>query len=104
MRISETWEDSASLSWPAESAGWEEPARAIDGFTSEQRFFLNWAQVWRDNMRDEALRVRLKTDPHSPSKYRANGPLSNMGEFAGAFGCSEGDAMVRPAGVRARIW
>jgi putative endopeptidase len=77
---------------------------AIDGFTAEQRFFLSWAQVWRGNARDEALRVRLNTDPHSPPKYRAAGPLSNMVEFYSAFGCREGDTMVRPAEVRVAIW
>ena len=53
----------------------------IDGFTPEQRFFLGWAQVWRANIRDEALKLRLNTDPHSPAKYRCNGPLSNTPEF-----------------------
>ena len=76
----------------------------IDGFTPEQRFFLNWAQVWRMTIRDEAQRVRLNTDPHSPGKYRANGPLSNLPEFYQAFGCSAGDPMVRPPEVRTGIW
>jgi putative endopeptidase len=77
---------------------------AIDGFTPEQRFFLNWAQVWRMTIRDEALRVRLNTDPHSPGKYRVIGPLSNLPEFYQAFGCSAGAPMVRPPEVRASIW
>jgi len=77
---------------------------AIDGFNPEQRFFLNWAQVWRNNIRDEALRVRLNTDPHSPGKYRTIGPLADMLEFYQAFACRDGDAMVRPAELRASIW
>jgi putative endopeptidase len=77
---------------------------AIDGFTPEQRFFLNWAQVWRMTIRDEAQRVRLNTDPHSPGKYRAIGPLSDMPEFYKAFGCAEGSPMVRPPDQRPSVW
>jgi putative endopeptidase len=84
-------------------AGTGRPA-AIGGFTPEQRFFLNWAQVWRQTIRDEARRVRLATDPHSPGRFRTNGPLSNMPEFAGAFGCAAGSPMVRPEDVRTSIW
>ena len=76
----------------------------IDGFTPQQRFFLSWAQAWRRNYRDEALKLQVNTDPHSPARFRTLGPLANMPEFAAAFGCEEGDAMVRPAGVRAEIW
>jgi putative endopeptidase len=76
----------------------------IEGLTPEQRFFLNWAQVWRMTIRNEALRVRLNTDPHSPGKYRVIGPLSNLPEFYQAFGCSAGAPMVRPPEVRASIW
>jgi putative endopeptidase len=76
----------------------------IDGFTPEQRFFLGYAQIWRENMRPETQRVRINTDPHSPARWRVNGPLSNMPEFAAAFGCKPGDAMVRPDSVRPVIW
>lgn len=76
----------------------------IDGFTPEQRFFLSWAQFWRRNARDEATRLQVNTDPHSPSKFRTNGPLANMPEFASAFGCSVGDPMVLADDVRAEIW
>ena len=76
----------------------------IDGFTPEQRFFLNWAQIWRETIRPEALRVMINTNPHSPNKYRVIGPLSNLPEFYQAFGCAEGAPMVRPAEVRPRIW
>ena len=80
------------------------PRTLIDGFTPEQRFFLAYAQARRGNARDEALRLQIRTDPHSPGRFRVNGPLSNMPEFAKAFGCKEGDPMVRPANIRARIW
>ncbi len=80
------------------------PRPKIDGFTPEQRFFLGWAQVWREVQRPEAARVAAATDPHSPGMYRVNGPLSNMPEFRKAWGCKETDPMVRPAQQRASIW
>ena len=76
----------------------------IDGFTPEQRFFLGWAQVWRSNIRDEALKLRLNTDPHSPGKYRCNGPLSNTPEFKKAFNLPDNCPMVRPADKVVSIW
>jgi putative endopeptidase len=76
----------------------------IDGFTPEQRFFLGWAQVWRANQRDDDLRLRLVTDPHSPTHYRCNGPISNMSEFQQAFNVPDGSPMVRPADKRVNIW
>ncbi|MAY82881.1 MAG: endothelin-converting protein [Flavobacteriales bacterium] len=76
----------------------------IDGFNYKQRFFLGWAQVWHMNMTDEELRKRVATDPHSPGNYRVIGPLSNMNEFAEAFGCVQGDQMVQADSVKAVIW
>jgi putative endopeptidase len=66
-----------------------------DGFTPEQRFFLGWAQVWGANLRLEFARLMANTNPHPLPRFRGNGPLSNMAEFAQAFGCKKGDAMVR---------
>jgi putative endopeptidase len=82
----------------------EKPHEPIDGFTPEQRFFLGWAQARLNVLRPEAARVQVATDPHSPGRFRVNGPLANMPEFAQAFGCKEGDPMVLPASKRARIW
>ena len=76
----------------------------IDGFTPEQRFFLAYAQAWRTLQRDEGAKMQVASDPHSPAKWRVNGPLSNMPEFHAAFGCKAGDKMVRPENLRARIW
>ena len=76
----------------------------VDGYSAEQRFFIAHAQVWRSVMRDEALLVRLLTDPHSPSRYRVIGPLSNMTQFHDAFGCAAGSPMCRPAAQRPVIW
>lgn len=76
----------------------------IDGFTPEQRFFLAWAQIWRNNIRKENLALRLRIDPHSPGKYRVIGPLSNMPEFIEAFKLNGNSPMVKPVNQRAKIW
>lgn len=67
----------------------------IDGFTAQQRFFLGWAQVWANKSTPEAERGQVLGDPHSAAKWRVNGPMSNMPEFASAFGCKTGQKMVR---------
>jgi putative endopeptidase len=74
----------------------------IDGFTPEQRFFLAYAHNWATNMRPEYARFLASQDPHPLAKFRANGPLSNMPEFAEAFQCKAGSPMVRPK--RCQIW
>ncbi|RIJ43219.1 M13 family peptidase [Pontibacter oryzae] len=76
----------------------------IDGLTPEQRFFLAWAQIWRVNMRDEAQNQQILTDPHSPGRFRTNGPVANMPQFYEAFGCKQDDAMVRSDEKRIKIW
>jgi putative endopeptidase len=76
----------------------------IDGLTPEQRFFLSWARVWRTLETPEDLRSLASSNPHSPPHWRIVGPLSNLDEFAKAFGCAGGDAMVRKRETRARIW
>lgn len=76
----------------------------IDGFTPEQRFFLGWAQVWGRNQRPEAIRQQILTDPHPLGRFRVNGPISNMPQFAEAFHCKLGDKMVRPADKRCQVW
>ena len=76
----------------------------IEGFTPEQRYFIAYAQSFRSHVRPEALRNRVTVDPHSPEGWRINGPLSNMPEFAKAFGCREGDPMVRSASAVGHIW
>jgi len=84
--------DAMREAWTADLRG--------DGFTPEQRFFLGWAQARRTIWRDQALRLAVQTDVHSPGEFRVNGPLSNMPEFAAAFGCKKGDKMVRENPVR----
>ncbi|HKR77387.1 MAG TPA: M13 family metallopeptidase [Rhodanobacter sp.] len=83
------------------------PAEAkskIDGYTQDQRFFLNWARVWRGSIRPEAQITLLNTDPHAPAQFRAIGAPSNMPAFARAFRCKQGDAMVRGGEQQVRIW
>jgi putative endopeptidase len=76
----------------------------IDGRTPEQRFFLNYATIWKSKQRDEDLKLRLNTDPHSPARYRVDGPLSNLTEFQKAFDIPDGSPMVRPVEKRVNIW
>jgi putative endopeptidase len=76
----------------------------IDGFTPEQRFFLGWAQVWGRKQTPDAMRQQILLDPHPLGRFRVNGPLSNMPQFAEAFHCQAGDAMVRPPDKRCQVW
>jgi len=76
----------------------------IDGMTGDQRFFLAWAQIWRAKARPEFERLMVNTDPHAPPKFRTSGPLLNIPAFAEAFGCKQGDPMVRSETKRAQIW
>jgi putative endopeptidase len=80
------------------------PDEKIDGYTENQRFWLNWATVWRRNFAPEELKVRLNTDPHAPANFRAIGAPSNEPSFAAAFQCKPGDAMVRADDKRVVIW
>jgi len=81
--------------------GGKQPPKT-DGFSAEQRFFLGWAQVWCQNVTEEALRLRAQTDPHSPGEFRVNGVVSNMPEFQKAFACRANQPMVR--GPACRVW
>jgi putative endopeptidase len=76
----------------------------IDGFTGDQRFFLAIARVWAGNQRAEAEKLQLATNPHPLAKYRVNSTLENMPEFHAAFGCKQGDAMVRPVADQCKLW
>ena len=78
--------------------------KEIDGFTPEQRFFLAFAQNWRRNIRPEALKLMLQTDPHSPPRFRVLGVVANLPEFARAFNCQSGDPMMRPENAQVKIW
>jgi putative endopeptidase len=82
--------------------GKEDPM--IDGLTQNQRFFISWAQFFRQNTSPEQVALLVNTDPHSPNHLRVLGPFSNMDEFAEAFGCADDDPMMRPPEERIRIW
>jgi putative endopeptidase len=76
----------------------------IDGLTPDQRFFLSYASIWRTKQRDESLRTQVLTNPHSPARFRLNGPLSNLDAFYAAFNVKQGDKMWRPVNERLVIW
>ena len=78
------------------------PQPKIDGFTPQQRFFLGYGQIWCQNVRPEAARMRAQTDPHSDGRDRVNGVLGNMPEFREAFACHEGQPMVHAPSCR--VW
>jgi putative endopeptidase len=84
------------------AAGKEDPK--TDGLTRDQRFFYGWSAIWRGQLRPEALRVRVASDPHSPESVRAVASLKNHPAFAAAFNCKDGDAMVTPPDQRVVIW
>jgi endothelin-converting enzyme/putative endopeptidase len=77
-------------------------APVVDGFTREQRFFLGYGQIWCENRRPEFERLRATTDSHSSGRYRVNGTVSNMPEFAKAFSCKPDAPMIRPNACR--VW
>lgn len=79
-------------------------APVIDGLTGVQRVFLGFGQIWRSKSREEAMRMRIATDPHSPPRYRANGAVRNVPEFYEAFNVQESDALYLPPEERVKIW
>lgn len=79
-------------------------APVIDGYTGDQRFFIGWAQGWARKYREDELRRRLLTDPHSPSEYRTNAIVANLDEFYSAFNVQPGDKMYRAPAQRVKIW
>jgi len=93
------------LAW----AAWKEATKnvklePIEGLTPEQRFFVGLAQWACENQRPENLRVMAATNPHSPGKYRINGVVANMPEFAAAFQCKDGSALKKPAEKVCKVW
>jgi len=81
-----------------------ERRRPIDGFTPEQRFFLSWAQVWRQNLREAETRRLAIIDPHAPGMFRVRGAVDNLDAFFEAFGVKPGRPMWRPKKARVAIW
>ena len=77
---------------------------SINGYTNEQRFFISFAQIWRTNYTDGAMKMQVNTNPHSPGMYRVIGTLANMPEFFETFDVKEGDKMRQPEDKIAIIW
>jgi putative endopeptidase len=95
----------AKIAWLAfQKAQQSRPAVDIDGFTPAQQFFIAWGQFRGDEIRPETQRLMAQGDPHPIGKYRVMGPLSNLPEFAKAFGCKADSAMVRPPATRCDVW
>ncbi len=80
------------------------PAIVIDGLTGPQRFFMGYAQVWRGKYREDALRAKLVSGPHSPGEFRVNGVLPNITGFYQAFDVKPGDKMYLAPEQRIKIW
>jgi len=80
------------------------PAPVIDGLSGDQRFYMGFAQVWRMKMREAAQIQQIKTDPHSPGQFRANGPMRNQPGFYDAFDVKPGDKMYLPPKDRVIMW
>ena len=79
-------------------------AKKIDGFTSAQRFFLSWAQIWRNNALPETQAQLILTDSHSPGMYRTNGAIVNIDGWYSAFNVQPGDKLYIAPEKRIRIW
>jgi endothelin-converting enzyme/putative endopeptidase len=79
-------------------------ARTIGGLTGDQRFFLAYAQAWRNQVRDDALRQQVLTDPHSPPEWRVNGVVRNVDAWYRAFNVRPGDRLYLPPEQRVHIW
>ena len=79
-------------------------APEMDGFTGVQRVFMGWAQAWRKKSREEAMRMQVNTDPHSPALFRVNGVVRNIPEFYEAFDIKEGSALYLAPEKRVKIW
>ena len=80
------------------------PAPVLGGLSGDQRFFLSWAQVWRQKQRDEDLRAQVTSDPHSPTKYRVNGVVRNVDAWYPAFKVQAGEKLYLPPDERVHIW
>lgn len=94
-----------AIAWKAYAVSLNgEPGPVLDSFTAGQRFFLGWGQVWRRKYRESELIRRLVIDPHSPSQFRANGPVTNLDAFYEAFDVQPGDGLYKAPADRIQIW
>ena len=80
------------------------PAKALNGFNDDQRFFLGFSQIWRSKYRDDAIRQQVVSDPHSPAQFRVIGTLRNVDAWYDAWGVKPGDKWYVKPEDRVRIW
>jgi putative endopeptidase len=80
------------------------PAPVIDGLTGDQRFFLSYAQSWREKSTNDSIRQLIVSNPHAPPQYRVNGVVRNMDAWYAAFDVKRGDQLFLAPEDRARIW
>ena len=83
---------------------WDTEPEELDGYTADQRFFLGYGQIWRQNIRDKELMRQLKEDVHSPGEARVNVPVFNLDVFVESFNISPDDELFIPVEERAYIW
>ncbi len=93
-----------TIAYLAHRIATDESAPEIDGLSPEQRLFLSWASVWQSKSRDELVRQRLATDPHSPSEFRCNQIVRNLDAFYAAFDVTPADRLWLDPGARVSIW
>lgn len=95
-----------NISWTAINEVWKtnKPTEKIDNFTPEQRFYLSYARVWAQNVRDKEQIRLTKDDVHSLGRFRVLGPLPNIQSWYDAFNITENDSMYIPVEKRASIW
>ena len=82
----------------------EHPLGKVDGFTPEQRFFLSYGLIWANNTREEQIRQQVKTDPHSPARWRVNGALPHIDAWYEAFNIKKKDPLFVPKAKRVDVW
>ena len=82
----------------------DKPEQKVAGWNSDQLFFVGWSRIWQRKYRDSEMIKRLATDSHSPSRFRTNGPVSNIAAFYEAFGVEPGDKLFKPESERIKIW
>lgn len=82
----------------------DKPEQMVAGWNSDQLFFVGWSRIWQRKYRDSEMIKRLATDSHSPSRFRTNGPVTNIAAFYKAFGVKPGDKLFKPESERIKIW
>ena len=82
----------------------EHPLGKVDGFTPEQRFFLSYGLIWANNTREEQIRQQVKTDPHSPARWRVNGALPHIDAWYTAWNITKKSPLYIPKAKRVDVW